>query len=174
MTIDQVTDYAESTSSTMLYALLSMFGLSASENLSHAASHVGVATSLATLLRALPYHASQRRMIIPAEITSKNGVREEDVFSLGGSADSISDAVYDFATVANDHLLTARDMFKEGGVPREAMPIFLHAVCKFRCFVYSDLLLTLAPLSCVDPNCDVPRATGESQLRRVRPSITDS
>lgn len=128
MSIDNATDYAESTSSTMLYTLLSMLNLSSSDTLSHAASHIGVASSFVTLLRSLPFHASQRRMIIPADISSKNGVREEEVFQVGGAAEGIHDAVWDFATVANDHLLTARDMFKDGGVPSEAMPVFLHAV----------------------------------------------
>ncbi|KAG9036994.1 hypothetical protein FRB95_007289 [Tulasnella sp. JGI-2019a] len=128
MSIDNVTDYAEATSSTMLYSLLSILNLSKSDTFSHAASHIGVASSFVTLLRGLPFHASKRRMIIPADLSSKNGVQEEDVFRSGGSAEGIADAVYDFATVANDHLITAREMFKDGGVPEAAMPIFLHAV----------------------------------------------
>jgi len=67
-------------------------------------------------------------MIIPAEITSKHGVKQEDAFRYGGSAEGITDAVYDFAVVGNDHLLTARHVFEKnyaGKVPREAMPLFL-------------------------------------------------
>ncbi|KIO27028.1 hypothetical protein M407DRAFT_195197 [Tulasnella calospora MUT 4182] len=129
-TVDSVATYAESTSSTMLYLVLSMLNLSSSDTLAHAASHIGVASSFATLLRALPFHASQRRMVIPVDLTSKNGVREEEVYRSGGHAEGISDAVFDFATVANDHLLTARQLFKESGekVPAEAMPVFLSAV----------------------------------------------
>lgn len=114
----------------MLYLILSMLDLSSSDTLAHAASHIGVASSFATLLRALPFHASQRRMVIPVDLTSKNGVREEEVYRIGGNAEGISDAVFDFATVANDHLLTARQLFKESGgkVPAEAMPVFLSAV----------------------------------------------
>ncbi|KAG8887292.1 hypothetical protein FRB98_000278 [Tulasnella sp. 332] len=128
MSVDKVTDYAEATSSTMLYTLLSILKLSKSDTLSHAASHIGVASSFVTLLRSLPFHASKRRMIIPADLSSKNGVQEEDVFRCGGSAEGIKDAVYDFATVANNHLLTAREMFKDEGVAEAAMPVFLHAV----------------------------------------------
>jgi len=40
----------------------------------------------------------------------------------------LSDAVFEFATAANDHLATARDMFKDTGVPKKAMPVFLAAI----------------------------------------------
>lgn len=113
--------------------LLSLLNLSASSTFSHAASHLGVAQTIHVLLRALPYHASKGRMVIPAEITARHGVRQEDVFRMGGDAEGISDAVFEFATVANDNLLTAREMFKETGgdggqVPQVAMPVFLYGV----------------------------------------------
>jgi len=127
-TVDQVTAYAESTSCTMLYLLLSALGQNASDTLHHAASHVGIASTISTLLRALPFHASQRRMVIPTEISVKHSLREEDLFRYGGNAGGLSESVFDLATVANDHLITAREMFKETGVPREAMPAFLTAV----------------------------------------------
>ena len=70
-------------------------------------------------------------MVIPAELTARHGVRQEDVFRRGGNADGISDAVFEFATVANDHLITARDMFDKetgGKVPGPVVPVFLFAV----------------------------------------------
>ena len=133
LTVESLTKHAESTLSTYFYLLLSLLNLSSSETFSHAASHLGVAQNIQVLLRALPYHASQGRLIIPAEITARHGVRQEDVFRRGGNADGISDAVFEFATVANDNLLTAREMFKQSGggsgaVPRVAMPVFLYGV----------------------------------------------
>uniref|UniRef100_A0A0W0F3I2 Uncharacterized protein n=1 Tax=Moniliophthora roreri TaxID=221103 RepID=A0A0W0F3I2_MONRR len=131
LTTDSLTAHAESTSSTTLYALLSMLSLH-SETLSHAASHVGVAQTITTLLRALPFHARHGRMVIPADITSKHGVVQEEVFRNGGQAQGIDDAVFEFATLANDHLITARSMFKEEGlegkVPQQAMAVFLAGV----------------------------------------------
>ena len=107
-----------------------MLNQSSSHEFSHAASHVGIAQTIATLLRSLPYHASKRHMVIPAEITARHGVSQEDVFRQGGSAKSIDDAVFEFATVANDHLITAREMFKETGgkVPGAVKPVFMAAV----------------------------------------------
>ncbi|KAI0761935.1 isoprenoid synthase domain-containing protein [Trametes elegans] len=133
LTLESLTAHAESTTSTFLYLLLSLLDLSSSSTFSHAASHLGVAQSIHVLLRALPYHTSKGRMVIPAEITANHGVRQEDVFRTGGNAHGISDAVFEFATVANDNLLTAREMFKQSGgdggkVPRVAMPVFLYGI----------------------------------------------
>jgi NADH dehydrogenase [ubiquinone] 1 alpha subcomplex assembly factor 6 len=73
-------------------------------------------------------------MIIPAEITAKHGVMQESVFRGSGLDEegkkALEDAVFEFATRANDHLITARDTFKEtkGLVPREGLPVFLAGV----------------------------------------------
>ncbi|KAI0248584.1 isoprenoid synthase domain-containing protein [Lactifluus subvellereus] len=125
LTIDSLTAHAESTASTHYYLLLSLLGLS-SETLSHAASHLGIAHCISTLLRALPYHTSKGRMVIPTEITARHGVVQEDVFRKGPAAKGIDDAVFELATIANDHLVTARETFRDdaGKVPRVAMPVF--------------------------------------------------
>ncbi|KAG1829803.1 isoprenoid synthase domain-containing protein [Suillus variegatus] len=106
LTLESMTSHAESTSSTFLYLLLEMLKLPSS-TLAHAASHLGVAQSLTTLIRALPFHATR-----------------------GNQSHGLEDAVFELATVANDHLLTARDMFKESGgrVPPDAMPVFSAAI----------------------------------------------
>lgn len=130
MTVDELSKHAEATTSTLLYSLLSYLGLSSSSLYSHAASHLGIASHCATLLRALPFQASKRRLFIPAEITAKHSVSQEDVFRQGGNARGIDEAVFELATIANQHIHTARQMFEgEGGkVPKEALPIFLSAV----------------------------------------------
>jgi NADH dehydrogenase [ubiquinone] 1 alpha subcomplex assembly factor 6 len=133
--------------------------LSSSSTLSHAASHLGTAQSLAVLLRALPFHAARRNLVIPADVASKHGVKYEHVFRFavaraGGPAaqqevgrqvkndaeeeskalSGLSDAVYDLASTAHAHLHTARDMFKDefgGKVPGVAMPAFMTGVGLF-------------------------------------------
>ena len=71
-------------------------------------------------------------MVIPANITAKHHVNHEEVFRRGPAAEGLQDAVYEFAVVANDHLITARETLKNASgrldVPREAMPVFLNAV----------------------------------------------
>lgn len=112
-----------------------------SSTLAHAASHIGVAQSLTTFLRALPFHASKGVMVIPAEITAKHNVNQQEIFTKRESSHALEDAVFELATVANDHLLTARDMFKESGgrVPQDAMPVFSAAVRRiFRITIIFD------------------------------------
>ncbi|KZT73761.1 hypothetical protein DAEQUDRAFT_742871 [Daedalea quercina L-15889] len=129
MTLDSLTSHAESTSSTFLYLQLSLLSLSASTSLSHAASHLGIAQGITTLLRALPYHASQGRMVIPAEITARHGVSQEEIFRKGGQARGFEDAVFEFAVVANDNLQTCREILKaENKNPGSARPVLLNAV----------------------------------------------
>ena len=78
----------------------------------------------------MPYHLTKGRMVIPATITAKHGVSQEEVFRKGAEAKGVEEAVYEFAVAANDHLLTARKMFGEEvkEVRKRAMPVFLAAV----------------------------------------------
>lgn len=132
LTIDSLASHAESTSCTVLYLLLSLLSLSSSTP-SHAASHLGIAQSFSTLLRALPYHAKLGRLVIPSEITSKHNVVQEEVFRKGPEARGLEDAVFEFATLAHDHINTARSMFLNSEeskikVPKEILPVFLSGV----------------------------------------------
>lgn len=132
LTVESMTAHAESTASTFLYLLLALLNLP-SATLSHAASHLGVAQSFTTLLRAFPFHASKGTMVIPAEITASHGVNQQEVLTKGQSSKALEDAVFEFATIANDNLLTARSMFGDTGVPPEAMPVFASAVSRTVC-----------------------------------------
>ena len=69
-------------------------------------------------------------MIIPAELTSKHGVNQEEVFRYGGDAKGISDAVFDFATRANDNLIITREMFGklDERTKRAGLPVFMSGV----------------------------------------------
>jgi NADH dehydrogenase [ubiquinone] 1 alpha subcomplex assembly factor 6 len=156
-----MTSHAESTASTFLYLLLSLLNLP-SATLSHAASHLGVAQSFTTLLRAFPFHASNGLMIIPAEITAKHGVNQQQVFTKGETSKALEDAVFEFATIANDHLITARDMFQETGgmVPQEAMPVFAAAVCRAQ-----KLMLSMCLPCSPDSRCIYTASPGIRQLQ---------
>ncbi|KAJ7288305.1 Squalene/phytoene synthase [Mycena rebaudengoi] len=130
-TSESLVAHAESVSSSVLYLLLAVLGLSSSERLAHAASHLGTSQTLATLLWSLPHHVGNRRMPIPADICARHKVSQEDVFRSGARAQGMDAAIFEFAVLANDHLLTARNVFKEeadGRVPKAAMPVFLAGV----------------------------------------------
>jgi hypothetical protein len=71
-------------------------------------------------------------MVIPAEITLKHGVVQEEVFRQGPQARGIEDAVFEFATVAHDHLKTARSMLlnvEGSNGSKRGFASFLGGVC---------------------------------------------
>lgn len=123
--------YAENTYSTLLYLTLSAYPLK-SVTMDHLASHIGKAAGICAILRGFPLLAfppppnhhhghtgghgvpasgSRRGVItLPLDIMAKTEVREEDIYRQGGSAPGLKDAVFQVATRASDHLITARSM----------------------------------------------------------------
>ena len=50
--------------------------------------------------------------MLPLDVMARAGVKEEEVLREGGTAKGLRDAVFEVATRANDHLITAREMMK--------------------------------------------------------------
>jgi NADH dehydrogenase [ubiquinone] 1 alpha subcomplex assembly factor 6 len=128
--IASLESYAENTYSTLLYLTLQALPM-ASLAADHVASHIGKATGITAVLRGLPLiafpgppntHNNQSHLagdvgatrygavLLPLDVMADCGVREEDVLRNGSSAHGIRDAVFQVATRANDHLITARQM----------------------------------------------------------------
>lgn len=122
--------YSESTYSTLLYLTLAFLPMN-SVTCDHIASHIGKAAGISTVLRGLPllafppppkHHSNtaglggvtgtqrQGTVLLPLEVMAEAGVKEEDVLRKGGDAPGLKDAVFKVATLANDHLITARTM----------------------------------------------------------------
>ncbi|KAF7810140.1 NADH dehydrogenase (ubiquinone) complex I, assembly factor 6 [Senna tora] len=128
-TIEELEKYSEDTVSTMLYLTLQAGGIR-STAADHAASHIGKASGILLLLKALPYHASHNRHFsyIPAKVASKHGllVKKGDQEICVDSREGLCDAVFEIASVANAHLQKARKLAES--VPAEAIPVLLPAV----------------------------------------------
>ncbi|KAL3858745.1 hypothetical protein ACJMK2_008999 [Sinanodonta woodiana] len=122
--VKAVEDYGENTVSALLYLLLQCAGVK-NIHADHVASHLGRAQGVVTLLRSTPYHSSKERVYFPVELLIKHGVSEESVIR-GQQEKPLKDLVFDLASVAHHHLLTARNMKKD--VPKEAIPIFLNSL----------------------------------------------
>jgi len=135
-TMESLERYAENTYSTLLYLTLQALSLN-SITVDHVASHIGKASGIVTVLRGLPliafpaptnHHsndaglnpdaAAQRQrsrqgaVLLPLDIMAEAGVREEDVLRRGAEAEGLRDAVFQVATRASDHLITARTMIQ--------------------------------------------------------------
>ncbi|CAJ0628366.1 14162_t:CDS:2 [Entrophospora sp. SA101] len=124
ITSKDLESYAENTASCLLYLHLESLGIKDIQA-DHAASHIGKAIGIVTTLKAFPYLVSKRRMMLPAEITAKHNFSHEEIFRKG-RVPGLNDAIFEIATIANDHLLTARTFLSN--IPIESLPALLSAV----------------------------------------------
>ncbi|KAL2160443.1 hypothetical protein VTH06DRAFT_1131 [Thermothelomyces fergusii] len=121
-------DYAENTYATLMYMTLAAMPMR-SMHMDHLASHIGKAYGIAATLRGIPILAAPSQpirsplgsnventrspaLLLPLDVMAEVGLKEEDVFRRGPSAEGLQDAVFQVATRANDHLITAREMLK--------------------------------------------------------------
>jgi phytoene synthase len=117
-------DYAEATSARLVYLALEILGVhdpAAGEG----GLHVGIAYSLAGLLRAMPFQARTRRRFIPADIAARTGLAEQDYDTMRGTP-GLRAATAELAAAASRHLDAARA--HRGKIPRSALPALLPAV----------------------------------------------
>ncbi|WP_119165492.1 phytoene/squalene synthase family protein [Algihabitans albus] len=115
--------YAEGTSATLQRLALTVLGCEG-EAAQAAARHVGVAWALTGLLRAVPFHARQKRLYLPEDHLAVTGVKIAELFELQ-SSDALTGVVMRLAKRAREHLAEARHRHRE--VSREALPALLPA-----------------------------------------------
>ncbi|WFC96308.1 mitogen-activated protein kinase kinase [Malassezia brasiliensis] len=138
----ELEQYAESTSSRMLYLLLNLQGIS-ERPVDEIFSHLGKAMGLSILVGSLPFHthpparprtgggnipgmaggsryAPQGNVVprtptlpLPLEYLLEFNVTQEDVFRNGIHAHGLRDAIFYTATRANDYLITARTQLRD-------------------------------------------------------------
>ena len=115
--------YAEGTSATLGFLSLDVLGAEG-DAARVAARDVGIAWALTGVLRAVPFHAGQRRIYLPASL---NRAAELDVFQLFEmrSPEPLRSVVAAVAECARNHLETARAAHRD--VPRQALPALLPA-----------------------------------------------
>lgn len=100
--LSSVEDYAENSVSSVLYLTLECLGVR-SVHADHAASHLGRAQGIVTLIRAVPFNAKRNRVMIPIELLIKHKVSQNDL--LRGVSDSrVKDLTFDLASTANVHI----------------------------------------------------------------------
>lgn len=148
--INALEAYGESTYSTLMYLTLAALPLH-SMAVDHVASHIGKATGISAVLRGLPliafpappnHHSNDAAfgsalggsargrhgaVVLPLDVMSESGVKEEEVLRQGADAPGLKDAIFTVATRANDHLITAREMLKNLQQGKDAGHDFEHA-----------------------------------------------
>lgn len=72
-------------------------------NADHAASHMGKAQGIITLIRSIPYYARKRVNVLPQDILMKYGVSTEAVFQSKLNKD-FQNVIYDIASYGKLHV----------------------------------------------------------------------
>lgn len=121
-TLDDLLAYAEGTSATLLRLALGTLG--GGDAARKAAGHVGVAWALTGLLRAVPFHARQRRVLLPADLLAAADVRCQALLDMKPPA-ALAEVIEPIARRAGEELTAARAMARD--VPRAALPALLPA-----------------------------------------------
>jgi len=122
-TLAELEDYCEATASPLLY--LSLEALGVRNGAAHdAARHLGIAWALAGIARAVPFHARQKRILLPREVTDSAGADRRDILELRPH-EGLSTAVLALSQAAWGHLNAARAL--RAAVPATARPALLSA-----------------------------------------------
>ena len=115
--------YAEATTAPLNRLALQALGISGDLAMQGAAS-LGRATALTGLLRAIPFHARQRRVYLPTALVKMVAVEMGELFELRPHA-GLARAVEELVGVASGHLRAARKLGRL--LPRKAAPVLLQA-----------------------------------------------
>jgi len=99
--------YAEATSSSLMRLAAEALDAEKAMAAGEAIRHAGVAYALTGLLRALPLHASQGRLMLPASILLARNVDPHDVLA-GRMNEELRGAILDVSSRAREHLTSAR------------------------------------------------------------------
>ncbi len=119
----ELESYAEATTAPLNRLALQVLGVSG-KTAEGAAVALGKATAITGLLRAIPFHARQRRVYLPTAIVEAVAVEMGEVFELRPHA-GLARAVEQLAEVAGKHLSTARMLGAR--LPRLSAPVMLQA-----------------------------------------------
>lgn len=62
-----------------------------------------------------PARTTAATVVFPLDVCAEYNLRQEAILRHGGAAPGLGDAVFKVATLANDHLITARKMLGDAG-----------------------------------------------------------
>merc|ERR1712071_751726 len=125
--LSAVETYAENSVSPVLYLTLECLNVR-NVHADHAASHIGRAQGLVTLLRAVPHNSQNNRVYVPIDLLVKHKVSQQAL--IRGTADkNVKDLVFDIASTANAHIEKARSL--RGDVPASAKIALIPSVCTY-------------------------------------------
>jgi NADH dehydrogenase [ubiquinone] 1 alpha subcomplex assembly factor 6 len=118
-------NYAERTSSVMIYLTLQLLGVQ-NVQADHCASHIGKCIGIVTNISAVPHLASKKGQVrLPMDILHKHSVDLEQIVR-GENSESLSSAIYDIACQAKAHLDHSRGLREQ--IPKDSIPALLQTI----------------------------------------------
>lgn len=118
-TMSDLEHFAESTASQLLYLQLEACNEATSET-EHAASHLGIAVGICSVLRSVISSMQKGKTYFPEEVCAEFGTTP-DLLETKDGGSVLPDIVLKIATVAKAHL----KMAKERSIPDTAKPLFM-------------------------------------------------
>lgn len=122
--LDVLEDYADATAATLTQLTLEVLGVD-DEAAQAAGRDVGIAWALTGLLRAVPFHARQRRLYLPRDLLDRAGIAPDQLFE-GRARHALAPIARDISARARSHLVAAR--VERSAVSRRAVPALLPAI----------------------------------------------
>ncbi len=113
--------YATGTSSQLVKLALRVLGVE-NPDADQAAEDLGIAWAYLGLLRAVPFHARQKRLYLPVDLCNEAGLQRGPLFELR-SSEALVTLSRELAGQAARHLESARE--RAPSVPRRAVPALL-------------------------------------------------
>ena len=131
-TIEDFEAYADATSGHVMRLAARILG--AGDTLDTPARDLGIAYAIAGLCRAVPYHATRRRLMLPADRLIASGVSVEEVFA-GTAGQRLRPLLDDMAQRALGHLAAHRGQRIARTVlpallPAAVVPLYLRALTR--------------------------------------------
>ncbi|KAF2074372.1 hypothetical protein CYY_004306 [Polysphondylium violaceum] len=106
--MDELEAYSDDIYSSLILLTLEAMGVKGNHDIEHCASHLGKAVGIMVLIRGTPFHVSRRKLYIPVELTTKYGIKPEQLFRGEVDVPALKNAIYDMASLAKLHLEKAR------------------------------------------------------------------
>lgn len=129
-TLSALESYSEKTYSTLLYLQLESLNVRRPA-VDDIAQHIGLAMGITSILRGFPYFISKKTVTIPTDVCTSNNLRQEDLLRRR-DVPGLSDAIFEVATRANDHLISAkvkiRDLKESPEITSAVKGVFLNGV----------------------------------------------
>ena len=117
-------NYADGSSASLVLLALEVLGAHQPET-QELGRAVGIGYALAGLIRAMPFHAADKRCYIPADLAAGSGLKIED-YEARRTTSALRAAVGEIAAAARRHLSQARA--QRAAIPRRAIAAVLPAL----------------------------------------------